>query len=79
MIPQTGVFRYVTHDRLLLHLAHGWLWKAYLGPIHGEWSSLLWWCSGDCQNHEVPSIHGEDANVDSRLNALDAAARFSID
>lgn len=50
----TGIYRYVTHDRLLVFLAHCWRPAADLGPIHGEWSTLMWWCCGDCRDGEAP-------------------------
>ncbi len=43
-----GVFRFVPHRALLPRLAQGWRYAADLGEIHGEWSTLLWWCCGDC-------------------------------
>jgi hypothetical protein len=50
----TGVYRYVPHTMLLLRLAQGWQWRADLGDIHGQWSSLMWWCAGNCNEGEAP-------------------------
>ncbi len=50
----SGVFRYVPHRHLLLRLAQGWRWCADLGPVHGEWCSLMWWCDGSCRDGEAP-------------------------
>ena len=50
----SGVYRYVPHSRLLAFLAHGWRPVADLGPTHGEYSSLMWWCCGACVDGEAP-------------------------
>jgi hypothetical protein len=50
----TGVYRYIPHDDLLVRLAQGWRWNADLGDVHGEWTSLMWWCCGDCGEDYVP-------------------------
>lgn len=50
----TGVYRYVPHSHLLRRLAQGWQWAADLGQTHGEWSCLMWFCCGDCNDSEVP-------------------------
>ena len=52
--PLSGVYRYVPHSRLLAFLAHGWRPVADLGPTHGEWSTLMWWCCGECVDGEAP-------------------------
>ena len=49
-----GIFRYVPHHSLLAYLSHGWRFVADLGETHGQWSSLLWWCSGTCRDGEAP-------------------------
>jgi hypothetical protein len=49
-----GVYRYIPHDALLARLAQGWRYAADLGPVHGEWSSLMWWCIGACEDGEAP-------------------------
>ena len=49
-----GIYRYIAHDDLLMRLAQGWRWVADLGPVHGEWSSLMWWCCGACREGEAP-------------------------
>jgi hypothetical protein len=48
------VFRYIPHGQFLRRLAQGWRWSADLGPTHGEWSSLMWWCCGACKDGEAP-------------------------
>ncbi len=52
--PLSGVYRYVPHSRILAFLAHGWHPVADLGPTHGEWSTLMWWCCGACVDGEAP-------------------------
>lgn len=52
MTPLAGIFRYARHDDLLGWLALGWRWAGDLGPVHGLWSSLIWWCCGDCRDCE---------------------------
>jgi hypothetical protein len=50
----TGVLRYAGSN-LLLRLAQGWkLTPTDLGPTHGEWSVLIWWCDGSCKEGEAP-------------------------
>lgn len=53
--PICGIFAMVAYDGILLALAHGWRPVADLGPVHGQWSALLGWCCGDCQDGEAPS------------------------
>lgn len=53
--PLSGIYRYVRHSDLLQFLALGWTPVADLGPTHGEWSSLMWFCCGDCHDHEPPT------------------------
>jgi hypothetical protein len=43
-VTRTGLFRYVTYDRLAEFLSRGWLPVADLGPVHGHWSILAWHC-----------------------------------
>jgi hypothetical protein len=50
----TGILRYVPHADLLARLAQGWRYVADLGPIHGEWACLMWFCCGACQDGEAP-------------------------
>lgn len=50
----TGVYRYVPLSKWLLWLAAGWKFAADLGPTHGEWSVLMWWCNGSCGDGEAP-------------------------
>jgi hypothetical protein len=50
----TGILRIVGHSDMLRRLAQGWRPVADLGPVHGEWSSLMWWCCGDCLDGEAP-------------------------
>lgn len=50
----TGVYRYVPHSQLLFRLAQGWQWAGDLGTTHGEWSSYMWWCCGQCEDAEPP-------------------------
>lgn len=46
----TGLYRYVTHDRVDDYMRLGWLWCAPLGRPHGEWSCLMrWLCSCDAK------------------------------
>ena len=49
-----GIFRYIPHDTLLVRLVQGWRYAADLGPVHGEWSSLCWWCCGACGGEYAP-------------------------
>lgn len=51
---RTGVFRYVRHDALLGRLVQGWRYAGDLGETHGDWSSLMWWCCGDCGGEFAP-------------------------
>lgn len=51
----SGIYRYVRHSDLLQFLALGWTPVADLGPTHGEWSSLMWFCCGDCHDYEPPT------------------------
>lgn len=46
-MTRTGLFRYVTWERLGDYLAQGWLPVADLGPRHGQWAVLCWHCG--CQ------------------------------
>lgn len=49
-----GAYRYVPHGRVRAYEALGWLWAADLGPIHGEWSCLMWWpCQCKCVEPEA--------------------------
>lgn len=54
MLLLAGVFRFVPHRVLLPRLAQGWRYAADLGETHGEWSTLLWWCCGDCGGEFCP-------------------------
>jgi len=49
----SGIFRIVRHEYLLARLAQGWRYAADLGPVHGEWSVLMWWCCGMCEDSEI--------------------------
>lgn len=51
---KTGVFRYIRLPQMLFRLAQGWKIAADLGPTHGEWSVLMWWCCGDCGGEFTP-------------------------
>lgn len=50
----TGVFRYVRNGDVAVKLSEGWRYAAHLGDTHGRWSTLLWWCCGECKDSEVP-------------------------
>lgn len=49
-----GIYRYIPLGQWLLRLAEGWRFAADLGPTHGEWSVLMWWCVGACADGEAP-------------------------
>ena len=51
----TGIYRYVRHADVADYIAQGWRSVADLGPIHGEWSVLMWFCSGACRDGEAPT------------------------
>lgn len=51
---KTGIIRYVLHKDLVRYLADGWIYAADLGPYTGQYSTLMWWCSGDCKDGESP-------------------------
>lgn len=51
---RTGVFRYIRLKDKDAKLAQGWRHAADLGPTHGRWSVLMWWCCGDCLDGEAP-------------------------
>lgn len=50
----TGVYRYIPIEHLLFRLAQGWIIAADLGPVHGQWRWLGWWCCGRCNDGEAP-------------------------
>ena len=41
---RTGLFRYVTHERIAEYERRGWLVVDDLGEHHGRWSVLMWHC-----------------------------------
>ena len=49
-----GVYRYIPHGRMLFALALGWKCTADLGDRASEYMTLMWWCCGACEDHEVP-------------------------
>ena len=55
-MTRTGLFRYVTWERLDAYLARGWLPVADLGPRHGQWAVLCWHC--DCGAVSTGGAHG---------------------
>jgi hypothetical protein len=54
-MTRTGLFRYVTWERLDAYLAQGWLPVADLGPRHGQWAVLCWHC-GCCAQGAPPPL-----------------------
>jgi hypothetical protein len=50
----TGIFRYVRLQDVADRMAQGWRYAGDLGQPHGNWSVLMWFCCGDCSEHEVP-------------------------
>lgn len=50
----TGVFRFIRHHDVADRMNEGWRYAGYLGPMHGSWSCLMWWCCGACKDNEVP-------------------------
>jgi hypothetical protein len=54
-MTRLGHFRYIKNKDVGEKLyADCWKWAADLGPTHGLWSTLLWWCCGDCKEGEAP-------------------------
>jgi hypothetical protein len=49
-----GIYRYVRLPDVADRMADGWRWRADMGPVHGRWSALMWWCCGDCADGEAP-------------------------
>lgn len=41
---RTGLFRYVRWGDLDRYHREGWMVVGDLGPVHGEWSVLMWHC-----------------------------------
>ena len=50
----TGIFRFIRHDDVADRMAEGWRYAGTLGHVHGAWSTLMWWCCGDCLDGEAP-------------------------
>lgn len=49
-----GVYRFIRHPDVAERMADGWQWRGDLGPVHGRWSTLMWWCCGECLDGEAP-------------------------
>lgn len=47
----TGIFRYVVWRDVADRMEQGW---RYCGVAHEEWSAIMWWCVGDCEDGEAP-------------------------
>jgi hypothetical protein len=45
-MTREGLYRYVTHNLVPDYLRLGWMAAADLGPIHGQWSILMFWSCG---------------------------------
>lgn len=45
-MTRSGLFRYVRHEDIDAYHRRGWTVVADLGPVHGQWSVLMWRC--DC-------------------------------
>ncbi len=43
---RTGTFHFVRHANVDAFHRRGWMVVGDLGPIHGQWSVLMWRC--DC-------------------------------
>lgn len=50
-----GIFRYVRHYDVADRMDQGWRYAGNLGRIHGEWSTLMWFCNGSCRDGEAPA------------------------
>ena len=48
---RTGTFRYVRHGDVAAFMRGGWMVVDDLGPVHGEWSVLMWRC--DCEDRKT--------------------------
>jgi hypothetical protein len=55
--PTRGIFAFVAHRLVIMALSNGWRFVGDLGPVHGQWSLLMWWCCGDCKDREPPKIN----------------------
>ena len=49
-----GIFRFIRWEEASTRLAQGWRVANDLGPVHGAWSVLMWWCIGACKDGEAP-------------------------
>jgi len=49
-VIRTGQFRYVRYQDIQAREQAGWMVVADLGPVHGEYSVLMWCC--DCGGAE---------------------------
>jgi len=50
----TGIFRYIRTSEVADRLDQGWRYAADLGVPHGQWSVLMWFCDGSCNDGEAP-------------------------
>lgn len=50
----TGIFRYIRTKDVADRMDQGWRYVGDLGPTHGQWSVLMWWCDGSCRDGEAP-------------------------
>jgi len=55
VLMREGVFRFIPLDDVHARLDDGWrIAAADLGPYHGRFAGLMWWCCGECMPGEAP-------------------------